>query len=101
MTTSRSDLATGFCYNSLQNDLDSYAVAYASATLLNNLFRGKEPFRQQACSDLLEFVFSLRRTTEGYATFSEGVPVRHQRLETVLRLSLACVCLHQHMRRAC
>ena len=31
-------LDTGVCYNPLHNDLDPYAVAYAIATLLNNLF---------------------------------------------------------------
>jgi len=65
-------LDTGFCYNPLHNDLDPYAVAYAVATLLNNLFgRGKEPFWQQAYTDLLKFVISLRRITEGYTTLSE------------------------------
>ena len=65
-------LDTGFCYNPLHNDLDPYAVAYAVATLLNNLFgRGKEPFWQQAYTDLLKFVISLRRIAEGYTTLSE------------------------------
>jgi hypothetical protein len=65
-------LDTGFCYNPLHNDLDPYAVAYAVATLLNNLFgRGKEPFWQQAYTDLLKFVIALRRITEGYTTLSE------------------------------
>jgi hypothetical protein len=65
-------LDTGFCYNPLHNDLDPYAVAYAVATLLNNLFgRGKEPFWQQAYTDLLKFVISLRRISEGYTTLSE------------------------------
>ena len=65
-------LDTGFCYNPLHNDLDPYAVAYALATLLNNLFgRGNEPFWQQAYTDLLKFVISLRRITEGYTTLSE------------------------------
>lgn len=42
-------LDTGVCYNPLHNELDPYAVAYAVATLLNNLFgRSKEPFWQQA-----------------------------------------------------
>ena len=50
-------LDTGVCYNPLHNDLDPYAVAYAMATLLNNLFgRSKEPFWQQAYTDLLKFV---------------------------------------------
>src|ERR1700674_876315 len=63
---------TGVCYNPLHNDLDPYAVAYAIATLLNNLFgRSKEPFWQQAYTDLLKFVIMLRRITDGYTTFSE------------------------------
>ena len=65
-------LDTGVCYNPLHNDLDPYAVAYAVATLLNNLFgRSKEPFWQQAYTDLLKFVISLRRISEGYTTLSE------------------------------
>lgn len=65
-------LDTGVCYNPLHNDLDPYAVAYAVATLLNNLFgRSKEPFWQQAYTDLLKFVILLRRITDGYTTFSE------------------------------
>ena len=52
-------LDTGVCYNPLHNDLDPYAVAYAIATLLNNLFgKSKEPFWQQAYTDLLKFVIS-------------------------------------------
>src|SRR5215510_2000353 len=65
-------LDTGVCYNPLHNDLDPYAVAYAVATLLNNLFgKSKEPFWQQAYTDLLKFVILLRRITDGYTTFSE------------------------------
>jgi hypothetical protein len=65
-------LDTGVRYNPLHNDLDPYAVAYAIATLLNNLFgKSKEPFWQQAYTDLLKFVISLRRITEGYTTLAE------------------------------
>jgi hypothetical protein len=65
-------LDTGVCYNPLHNDLDPYAVAYAIASLLNNLFgKSKEPFWQQAYTDLLKFVISLRRITEGYTTLAE------------------------------
>jgi hypothetical protein len=65
-------LDTGVCYNPLHNDLDPCAVAYAVATLLNNLFgRSKEPFWQQAYTDLLKFVISLRRISDGYTTLSE------------------------------
>ena len=60
------------CYNPLHNDLDPYAVAYAIATMLNNLFgKSKEPFWQQAYTDLLKFVVLLRRTLAGYTTLSE------------------------------
>src|SRR5436190_2506164 len=76
--TGRSDdfveigLDTGTCYNPLYNDLDPYAVAYAIASLLNNLFgKSKEPFWQQAYTDLLKFVILLRRLTDGYTTLSD------------------------------
>jgi hypothetical protein len=63
---------TGVCYNPLHNDLDPYAVAFAIATLLNNLFgKSKEPFWQQAYTDLLKFVILLRRITDGYTTLAE------------------------------
>jgi hypothetical protein len=65
-------LDTGVCYNPLHNDLDPYAVAFALASLINNLFgKSKEPFWQQAYTDLLKFVISLRRITDGYTTLSE------------------------------
>src|SRR5690348_11613254 len=65
-------LDTGTCYNPLHNDLDPYAVAYAIASLLNNLFgKSKEPFWQQAYTDLLKFVILLRRLADGYTTFAE------------------------------
>lgn len=42
-------LDSDYCYNPLHNDLDAFALAYAVASLLTNLFgRGKEPFWQQA-----------------------------------------------------
>src|SRR6185369_11093642 len=60
------------CYNPLHNDLDPYAVAFAIATLVNNLFgRSKEPFWQQAYTDLLKFVILLRRLVDGYTTLAE------------------------------
>ena len=61
-----------YCYNPLHNDLDPYAVAYAIASLFNNLFgKSQEPFWQQAYTDLLKFVISLRRISDGYTTLSE------------------------------
>ena len=65
-------LNTGHCYNPLHNDLDPYAVAYAIASLFNNLFgKPSEPFWQQAYTDLLKFVISLRRVSDGYTTLAE------------------------------
>src|SRR5205807_9691457 len=65
-------LDTGVCYNPLHNDLEPYAVAFALASLLNNLFgKSREPFWQQAYTDLLKFVISLRRITDGYTTLAE------------------------------
>ena len=69
------------CYNPLHNDLDPYAVAYAIATLVNNLFgKSKEPFWQQAYTDLLKFVILLRRIVDGYTTLCGGVPLHPRRL---------------------
>ena len=65
-------LGGDICYNPLHNDLDPYAVAYAIATLVNNLFgKSKEPFWQQAHTALLKFVILLRRLADGYTTFAE------------------------------
>jgi hypothetical protein len=53
------------CYNPLHNDLDPYAVAFAIATLVNNLFgKSKEPFWQPAYTDFLKFVILMRRLVE-------------------------------------
>jgi hypothetical protein len=49
-------------YNPLYNDLDAYALAYNIASLLNNLFgQGKEPFWQQAYTNLVKFIIQLGR----------------------------------------
>src|SRR5580704_6569319 len=53
-------LDSEYCYNPLHNDLDAYALAYNIASLLNNLFgRGKEPFWQQAYTNLVKFIILL------------------------------------------
>src|SRR5216683_462845 len=44
-------LDTGVCYNPLHNDLDPYAVAYAVATLLNNLFGKPQEMIAIRCED--------------------------------------------------
>jgi hypothetical protein len=53
----------------LHNDLDAYALAYGIATLMTNLFgRGKEPFWQQASTNLVKFVILLHQTLDDYVT---------------------------------
>ncbi len=56
-------------YNPLHNDLDAYALAYGIASLLNNLYgRGKEPFWQQAYTNLVKFVILLHKVLDDYVT---------------------------------
>ena len=62
-------LDSDYCYNPLHNDLDAYALAYNIASLLNNLFgRGKEPFWQQAYTNLLKFIILLHKAAYDYVT---------------------------------
>jgi hypothetical protein len=62
-------LTTRYRYNPLHNDLDAYALAYGIASLLNNLFgRGKEPFWQQAYTNLVKFVILLHKVLYDYVT---------------------------------
>ena len=62
-------LASSYRYNPLHNDLDSYALAYSIASLLNNLFgKGKEPFWQQAYTNLVKFIILLHKVAYGYVT---------------------------------
>jgi len=56
-------------YNPLWNDLDPYALAYGIATLLTSLFgRGREPFWQQAYTNMLKFIILLHRVLYKYVT---------------------------------
>jgi hypothetical protein len=62
-------LDSEYCYNPLHNDLDAYALAYNIASLLNNLFgRGKEPFWQQAYTNLVKFIILLHKVAYDYVT---------------------------------
>jgi len=62
-------LNSKYCYNPLNNDLDAYALAYNIASLLNNLFgRGKEPFWQQAYTNLVKFIILLHKVAFDYVT---------------------------------
>jgi hypothetical protein len=56
-------------YNPLHNDQDAYALAYGIASLLNNLFgKGKEPFWQQAYTNLVKFIILLHKVLYDYVT---------------------------------
>ncbi len=56
-------------YNPLHNELDAYALAYGIASLLNNLYgRGKEPFWQQAYTNLVKFLIILHKVLYDYVT---------------------------------
>ena len=62
-------LDSPYRYNPLHNDLDAYALAYGIATLMTNLFgRGKEPFWQQASTNLVKFVILLHQVVDEYVT---------------------------------
>ena len=62
-------LGSEYRYNPLNNDLDAYALAYNIASLLNNLFgRGKEPFWQQAYTNLVKFIILLHKVAYDYVT---------------------------------
>jgi hypothetical protein len=62
-------LDSDYRYNPLHNDLDAYALAYSIASLLNNLFgRGKEPFWQQAYTNLVKFIILLHKVAFDYVT---------------------------------
>ena len=62
-------LDSPYRYNPLHNDLDAYALAYGIATLMTNLFgRGKEPFWQQASTNLVKFVILLHQILDDYVT---------------------------------
>ncbi|MGA2877626.1 MAG: type IV secretion system DNA-binding domain-containing protein [Bryobacteraceae bacterium] len=62
-------LHSEFRYNPLHNDQDAYALAFGIASLLNNLFgRGKEPFWQQAYTNLVKFIILLHKVLYDYCT---------------------------------
>lgn len=65
-------LDSKYRYNPLHNDLDAYALAYGIATLITNLFgKSKEPFWQQASTNLVKFVILLHQTVDGYVTLNQ------------------------------
>ena len=75
-------------YNPLHNDLEPYAQAYAVASLLTNLFgRGKEPFWQQAYTNLVKFIIQLHRVLDDYVTLFDVYrgAVDPDRLQALIR----------------
>ena len=62
-------LSSEWAYNPLQNELDGYSMAVGIANLLNSLFgKGKEPFWQQAYTNLVKFTIILHKVGFGYVT---------------------------------
>jgi hypothetical protein len=62
-------LKSPYRYNPLNNDLDAYALAYSISSLLSNLFgKGKEPFWQQAYTNLVKFIILLHKVAYDYVT---------------------------------
>jgi len=62
-------LDSQYRYNPLHKDLDAYALAYNIASLLNNLYgKGKEPFWQQAYTNLVKFIILLHKVAFDYVT---------------------------------
>ena len=81
-------LDSDYRYNPLHNDLDAYALAYNIASLLNNLFgRGKEPFWQQAYTNLVKFIILLHKVAYDYVTLFDvyqcaiSPPLLEERIE--------------------
>ena len=53
-------------WNPLDSEMDSYSLAYTVATLLNQLFgKSKEPFWQQAYTNLIRWTIELHRALPG------------------------------------
>ena len=80
-------------YNPLHNSLDAYALAYNVASLLNNLFgKGKEPFWQQAYTNLIKFIILLHKVAYDYVTFFDvyecaiSAPLLKERIEDAERI---------------
>ena len=60
--------------------LDSYSLAYTVSSLLNQLFgKGKEPFWQQAYTNLVRWIIELHRVfPERWVNVAAGLPLCHR-----------------------
>ena len=88
-------LDSEYRYNPLHNDLDAYALAYNIASLLNNLYgRGKEPFWQQAYTNLVKFIILLHKVAYDYVTLFDvyecaiSPPLLQERIEDAKQIIL-------------
>ena len=83
-------LGSEYRYNPLHNDLDAYALAFSIASLLKTLFgRGKEPFWQQAYTNLVKFIILLHKVAYDYVTLFD-----------VYRCAISPTLLEQRIREA-
>lgn len=57
-------LTSPYRYNPPHNDLDAYALATASPLMTNLFGRGKEPFWQQASTNLVKLAILLHQTLD-------------------------------------
>src|SRR6202140_3274645 len=81
-------LDSPYRYNPLHNDLDAYALAYGIASLLNNLFgKSREPFWQQAYTNLVKFIILLHKVLDDYVTLFDvyECAINPDRLEEKIR----------------
>ena len=63
-------LSGEWLYNPLHGEQEAYAMAYGLASAINNLYgRGKEPFWQQAYTNLVKFVILLHQVLFDYCTW--------------------------------
>jgi hypothetical protein len=90
-------LDSEFRYNPLHNNLDAYALAFNIASLLNNLFgRGKEPFWQQAYTNLVKFIILLHKVAYDYVTLFNvyecaiSPPLLEQRIKEAEEMVMGC-----------
>jgi len=61
-----------WCYNGFANDLDPYSHAFSIASLLNQLFgKDKQPFWQQAYTNLVRFLILGYRLLDDYVCLTD------------------------------
>jgi hypothetical protein len=85
-------------YNPLWNDLEPYALAYGIATLLNSLFgKGREPFWQQAYTNMVKFIILLHRLLYGYCTLFDiyECAINPELLERRIKVGEAAMLAHR------